>query len=138
MDRFLHGVAVVVLDNQAVHLEVPEGVEGRANETAPVEHELVKVYGEQDLHQEVITLVFRQNVQHLIEHPNHFGCRGAMVELEKHPDTLEEEVEVVVRRDERIVSVYLREPLDCNVHRALYCVRIVCVRLRENYLGELV
>ena len=67
----------------------------------------------------------------LVEQPDYFGCRSAVVQVEQHYNALEHKFKVKVRRDQSFVKVDFLEPSCCQIHCFNHRARIERVGLAE-------
>ena len=63
-------------------LKVEQVVERLAYVPTPVEHELVERLSRKQFLDQLVTFLFRHNVHHLIQEPNHLCSLSAMVKIE--------------------------------------------------------
>lgn len=108
-------LGTLIIDQHEVQLEVVKIVEDHPNEMAPVEHELVKHFWFKQITEQEVSHFLWDNVENLVEHPDHFGCRGAVIEVEQHLYSFIEKREVEVWRDQGFVPMDLREPLGYDI-----------------------
>jgi hypothetical protein len=78
LQALMHPVIVLVdctlaVQDEAVHLEEVKVVETHSDVPTPVKEQRVKLLRGKQLHQEGFSLVLRNDVQHLVEHPAHLG-----------------------------------------------------------------
>lgn len=111
-NRFLQITNSIVIYQHSVQLEVVEGVECHPDEAWPMEHKLVENLWLHQLEHELVPLSLGDDVQGLVKHPDHFGRRGTVIKLEEHADTFEEESEVEIWWDQRVVVMDFYQPLN--------------------------
>ena len=91
-------------------LKVVEVMPRQSHEPTPVEHVLVKVCRLQYCQQQVVSLFLRNDMHHLVKHPNYLCGRSAVVKIEKHVYALEEEHKVEVRRNQSRILMNVKKP----------------------------
>ena len=74
----------------------------------------------------------------LVQKPNDFCCRGAMIQIQQHLDSLVHEDKVEVWWDQGMISVDFMEPLSCELHRLVDCNSIEGIGLLEDDIDVIV
>lgn len=128
----------VIVQQNEIQLEEVKIQECASDVPTPMEHKLIERLWLQYLQQKQLPLLLWNNMENLVEHPNHLWCSKAVVQLKKHPNCFEQEPIVKIWRDQHFIPVDFSKPSGNEVKRPIYGLLIVCSCLTQYNSNKLI